>query len=252
MTVHDLTRPSPNYNSAKPAGGRVIIHATRSGVSNNPSEFAGTLNYMATVGTTSSHFVIGRVDGQIARVVADTLQAWHAQEDNALAWGIELCQGVESDGFTAVQMDQLVEVAKHYVALGVPPVHVDGTDKLGFVGHQETVQGRRNGKSDPGSKFPWADFIRRISEPATKEVEMTKLVQAKGTGNFYALGLAGKRYISTNEEKDAYKAAFGPAVPVEDADIAAVPVVGGPAGGGGLSYADTVKASREALKKGGG
>src|SRR5689334_7799000 len=99
MIAPDLTRLSPNVNAAPmPAGTRcVIIHATRSGVSMNPTEFDGTLNYMATPGTTSSHWVIAR-DGRKARVVPDNRQAWHAGSDNDNAWGIELEQGVEADG----------------------------------------------------------------------------------------------------------------------------------------------------------
>jgi N-acetyl-anhydromuramyl-L-alanine amidase AmpD len=172
---------SPNYNrlpSGQPAlltAQTVIIHATRSGISMNPSEFMGTLNYMTRQGTVSSHWVIAR-DGQTARVIGDNHQAWHAQEDNDNTWGIEIEQGVETDGFTPEQMASLVAVCKGYVAdFGVAPAHVQDSKTSGFVGHQETVQGRRNGKSDPGSLFDWDGFIAALKEDDLSEAEKQEL-----------------------------------------------------------------------------
>lgn len=165
MIQPDLVRLSPNMNAAPmPAGVRiVIIHCTRSGVSMNPSEFDGTLNYMAQPGTTSSHWVIAR-DGRKARVVLDNRQAWHASEDNDNAWGIEIEQGVEDDGFTPEQIAALVQVCEGYRDdFGVPVYHAQDSTSGGFVGHQETAQGRRYGKSDPGHLFPWDDFMRALA-----------------------------------------------------------------------------------------
>lgn len=161
MITPDITRLSPNVNAAPmPLGTRtVIIHCTRSGHSMNPSEFEGTLSYMSQPGTTSSHWVIAR-DGRKARVVPDNRQAWHASEDNDNAWGIELEQGVEDDGFTPEQLIALAEVCKGYRDdFGVPVYHAHDSGSGGFVGHQETAQGRRYGKSDPGRFFPWEQFI---------------------------------------------------------------------------------------------
>lgn len=163
MIAPDITRLSPNVNAAPmPAGVHtVIIHCTRSGVSMNPTEFTGTLNYMATPGTTSSQWVIAR-DGTKARVVPDNRQAWHAQEDNDNSWGIELEQGAEQDGFTPEQIASLIQVCEGYRDdFGVPVYHAQDSSG-GFVGHQETAQGRRNGKSDPGHLFPWDEFIRAL------------------------------------------------------------------------------------------
>lgn len=161
----DLVRLSPNVNAAAmPASTRtVIIHATRSGQSQNPSEYEGTLNYMATPGTVSSHWVIGRKPGQKARAARDAQQAWHSGEDNDNAWGIELCQGVENDGFTAEQMAQLVEVCAGYVReKGVPIRHARTSTEGGFIGHEETAQGRSVGKSDPGRLFDWPAFLTAV------------------------------------------------------------------------------------------
>ncbi len=162
-----ITRLSPNINiGPMPSTTRtVIIHATRSGTSMNPTEFMGTLNYMSQVGTVSSHWVISRT-GITARVVNDNREAWHAQEDNDNAWGIELEQGVEDDGFTDAQMTVLVAVCRGYRDdFGVPAIHAINSTIGGFIGHQETAQGIRNGKSDPGHLFPWPSFIGALLMP---------------------------------------------------------------------------------------
>lgn len=172
MITPDRTELSPNVNIPDmPASVRtVIIHCTRSGAPGNPSELEGTLHYMKTPGTVSSHWVIGR-NGEQVRVVPDFRQAWHAQEDNDNAWGIEVCQGVEADGFTPAQIDALVEVCRGYVEdFGVDARHGTTSTSGGFVGHQETAQGRRNGKSDPGHLFPWDQFIQRLQEPPAPPV----------------------------------------------------------------------------------
>lgn len=184
MIAADVTRWSPNVNDAPmPSGVKtVIIHCTRSGVKANPTEFEGTLNYMAREGTTSSHWVVSRL-GIKARVVADDKQAWHAGNDNDNAWGIEIEQGVEEDGFTMPQMWAVVDICRGYRDdFGVPVRHVHDSTSGGFVGHQETAQGRSWGKTDPGRWFNWDWFINQI-QPG-------QIVLPAGIGVHYRGGLA--------------------------------------------------------------
>ena len=168
--IPDVVDLSPNYNNFPVQGRTVIIHATRSGKSMNPTEFTGSLNYMRQPGTTSSHWVISR-GGIKARVINNNRQAWHAQEDNDNTWGIELEQGTEDDGFTMPQMVALAEVCRddYMAGFGVPAVHAKDSSEPGFIGHQETAQGRRNGKSDPGVKFDWDLFFRLLQPPPAAE-----------------------------------------------------------------------------------
>lgn len=162
MIDPDVTRPSPHFNPTAPTQRLVVIHSTRSGTSNNPNEFEGTLNWFSrTDSQVSAHWVIGR-DGRKARIVPDGQQAWHAGEHNA-GWGIELEQGVSDDGFTAPQLAALTEVCAGYVLdFGVPPIHTLDAAQIGFIGHEETAQGRRVGKSDPGPLFPWDAFLEGL------------------------------------------------------------------------------------------
>lgn len=171
MISPDLVHLSPNTNPypMNPGTRTVVIHCTRSGTPMNPSEFQGTLNYMSTPGTTSSHWVVSR-GGTTARVVHDSQQAWHAGSDNDNSWGIEIEQGVEDDGFTQPQLDALVAVCQGYVAdFGVAPVHVLSSGLPGFVGHEETAQGQSYGKSDPGHLFPWDGFIAALNPLTYRE-----------------------------------------------------------------------------------
>ena len=164
MIAPDLVRHSPNTNGAMPQGVKtVIIHCTRSGrVPMNPTEFEGTLNYMAQAGTASSQWVVSRT-GVKARVVEDGVQAWHAGIDNDNAWGIEIEQAVEDDGFTMPQMWALVDICRGYRDdFGVPVRHVQDSHSGGFVGHQETAQGRSWGKTDPGRWFNWPWLIHQL------------------------------------------------------------------------------------------
>lgn len=196
MITPDIVRLSPNVNaSPMPSTARtVVIHATRSGVSMNPSEFEGTLNYMSRPGTTSSHWVIAR-DGRTARVVHDVYQAWHGQEDNDNAWGIELEQGDEADGFTPAQLDSLVRVCCGYIEdFGVAAVHATASTQAGFIGHQETAQGRRNGKSDPGRLFPWEWFINALQGDDMSEAEKQELEERRNAAQLAQVILDRDRY----------------------------------------------------------
>lgn len=148
--------------------GALMIHATRSGKSGNPSEFQGTINWFrnpANPDRSSCHVLIDR-DGTRARIVNDDCRSHHAGQHNATHFGIELCQGVESDGFTQEQLDSLVEVCLQYAHdFDIDRVHATHAGMSGFIGHEESAQGRAAGKSDPGRLFPWAYFESRLSIP---------------------------------------------------------------------------------------
>lgn len=166
-----------------PNGKRALmIHATRSGVSMNPNEFIGTINWFRNPNNphkSSCHVLIDR-DGTRARIVNDDCWSHHAGQHNATHFGIELCQGVSSDGFEKAQIDSLVEVSLQYAwDFGIDLVHVTSAALSGFIGHEESPQGRANGKSDPGPTFPWAYFTAALGIPrdATLDVIPSRAYQ---------------------------------------------------------------------------
>ena len=174
MIVADITnRMSPNFRPGTPNGKIVIVHATRSDVEPLfPKEFDATLNTFANAPGPSSHWVVAR-DGRTARCVLDTNCAQHAIEHNVQAWGIELEQAKEDDGFTDVQIASLVAICKGYVEdFGVAPAHTSSMNASGFIGHEETPQGIRAGKTDPGRHFDWPRFISLLTEQGDADMPM--------------------------------------------------------------------------------
>lgn len=161
MIIPDRTSSSPFFNPFRPTGQGVVIHATRSGQFNNPNELQGTLNWFRNpAAQVSAHWVVGD-SGEKVRVIGDSMQAWHAGKHNATHWGIEVCQGTTDEPYFALQIQALVDICKGYIKdFGVPAVH----NFNGFIGHEETPQGIGAGKSDPGSMFPWSDFIMKLQD----------------------------------------------------------------------------------------
>lgn len=137
----------------------VVIHGTRSGRANNPTEGIGTVNYCTTPGTTSYNFLIDR-DGTVYELVPPGFAAWHAGELNWHWLGVALAQGVESDPITPEQHATLRVLLKvlsdrhgfplrRVVWLGYP------TASRGVTQHMDTQQGANYGKSDVGRMLQW-------------------------------------------------------------------------------------------------
>lgn len=205
MITPDRIVLSPNSNPGKPTGLGVVIHATRSGVSNNPNELQGTINWFLRrdVGL-SAHWVVGR-NGEKIRMVPDNMQAIHAGEHNLTHWGIEVCQGIETDGFTEAQYEALNAICEGYVEdFGVPAVHVVNSGQKGFIGHEETAQGKRQGKSDPGRLFDWNKFIDGLHSQPVKEEYGLKIHFAEATW-FRDRDFAGSNTIYTMQARSDFK-----------------------------------------------
>lgn len=181
MIAPDRISTSPFSNPYPVAGTHVVIHATRSGQSMNPNELEGTLNWFKNpTAEVSAHWLVGR-NGQKIRIIPDSRQAWHAGEHNAAMFGIELEQGVSADGFTPPQMAALAAICRGYVSdFGVAPVHTRIVTKGGFIGHEETIQGRRVGKTDPGPNFDW-DFFVAMLQPQQPEPNEDDMIRHNAT-----------------------------------------------------------------------
>lgn len=206
MIAPDVTSASPHFNAAAPSAQGVVIHATRSGKSMNPTEFIGTLNHFKNPYPTqpksraSAQWLIGR-DGRKARIISDHQQAWHAGQHNATHFGIELEQGVEADGFTEQQLLSLILVCRGYVEdFGIAP----SRGFIGFIAHSETPQGLAIGKSDPGRFFPWDWFITALQEddmPTLEEIALAFASYVHFVRNGFALA------DLSEQDKAAIKAA---------------------------------------------
>lgn len=162
--------PVRNYEGERLTTQGVIVHATRGGSATLEGELQATLNWFRRPESyASAHYVIAS-DGTTYRCVQDDLVAWHAAEHNQTHIGVELVQPFPDTPYTTAQYTALAallrDVASRY---GFP------LDRQHIVGHEETPQGRRARKSDPGGQFDWARLMGLLKEAE----DMADLAEAR-------------------------------------------------------------------------
>lgn len=144
---------SPNHNPRGTSIDLILVHHTA-----GPS-LASAVNQFLTNGTTSSHYLVDK-DGQIVKMVADSMAAWHAGVThwdgkiglNANSIGIEI---VNKDGesFSDLQYTAVIGLIKRLMA-AYPHILPDRVVGHSDVGTNES--GRLGRKSScPGSLFEW-------------------------------------------------------------------------------------------------
>jgi N-acetyl-anhydromuramyl-L-alanine amidase AmpD len=161
---------SPNCGGLRRRTVGIVLHSTRSGMSGEralETEYGRTISWFMTPGANASaHRVIGYVPGQHAQIVPDDYVAWHAGEMNDEWLGIEFCQPRPADPFSEYQFAVGVTVCVEWCTrYGIEP------SPRTIVRHQDTAQGKRWGKTDPGDMFPYADFgalVRLLWERAKR------------------------------------------------------------------------------------
>jgi hypothetical protein len=180
------TELSPNFTPGWP-GGRpkaLVVHSTRSGQDwADEIELSATLNWFSLPGKPSAHWVISATEQ--VRVVADENRAWHAKEHSDAMFGIELTQPLPGTAYQEGHYAGLVKVCREFYP-DIPPMHIFNAVNgiQGYTGHEDTAQGHRDGKSDPGDPFNWDKFLRMLR--AKEEDDMTdeerKLLQDMKAG----------------------------------------------------------------------
>jgi N-acetylmuramoyl-L-alanine amidase len=150
-----IDAPSPNFDARDQAVSMVVLHYT--GMADAASAIARLRDPVARV---SCHYLIAE-DGQILRMVAEEMRAWHAGRSywrgvtgvNACSIGIEIVNPGHEYGyrpFTEQQMDALIPLLAGIVGRHrVPPANV--------VGHSDVAPAR---KQDPGELFDWGRLAR--------------------------------------------------------------------------------------------
>ena len=195
MTLPNVTRNRlPAAKVVKRAGPPkyAIWHATRGPAGSN--QFLGTINWFTSSANVhpelqygpSADLLIG-TDGRIVQFTdyATERSNWSAGYGDSPAltygadeWGvsIEVAQSAALEAFTADQVEAIAQVmAELNRAFSIPLTWLSYLDQLrakpvpmGHVGHEDTANGRRTGKTDPGDKFPWVQSLARaraILEP---------------------------------------------------------------------------------------
>ena len=154
----------------------IIWHATRSGIAGRSAadEYGSTLNWFRSPHNlvrdaagnpwygALAHYVIG--GGRICRVLPEELvPRFSAGIHDFRAMSVEVAQATNEDEFDArdIALCRAIagELSQRYgFALGrIPFVDASNQGWPGEVGHEDTAQGRQQGKSDPGPRF-WAVY----------------------------------------------------------------------------------------------
>lgn len=96
---------------------------------------------------------------------------------------IEVAQSAAGEPFTAAAIEALVaRCATLSAEFDIPARRIahlaqerSAPVPRGFVGHQDTAHGRRTGKSDPGPRFPWAEFVQRVAVAGARAAQPRRL-----------------------------------------------------------------------------
>ncbi len=146
-----IVKDSPNKGPSMLAHNGVVIHSTHGSLQATISWFSTTSSQV------SAHRIVG-LNGEHYKMVDDDIQAWHAVENNPYYLGIELEQLTVNDPYSEEQYKVAAKIVKEW------------SRKYGFeinrqniVGHEETEQGKRARKTDPGPMFDWDKFMALAS-----------------------------------------------------------------------------------------
>ena len=85
--------------------------------------------------------------------------AWTQGEDNTWYLSIEFCQPTPNDDYTEWQLEEGARTVAEWSKGFSFPISV-----VTLPRHQDTPQGKRSGKSDPGDKFPYFRFFQLCQE----------------------------------------------------------------------------------------
>lgn len=176
LTGPYVVKICPNYKVGRAQTRGIMIHATRGpGDRTLPAEYAATVGYFQVPGTpASAHLVVGPTE--VTRCVHDADAAWHAFENNETHLGIEVAQPSSEPDFTPAQYAAVAEACRLWAAkYKIPLVRVMSQTWMGIIGHQDSEQGRRSGKSDPGAKWNWEKFLALLQVPAPATLNRTEV-----------------------------------------------------------------------------
>jgi hypothetical protein len=155
--------PTKAHGGRRTETRNIFIHSTRSGVPSHTleQEYAGTVSYFLSPDGDSSHYVVG--PSKTSRMVDDDNVAYHARENNAWAIGIEIAQPTDAFVYTDYQYKATAEIVyKLCKKYGIPIQHVTSQTQRGIIGHEDSEQGKRDGKSDPGHMWDWTKFLALV------------------------------------------------------------------------------------------
>lgn len=137
-------------------------------------------------------------------------------------WQVEVAQGVPSDPYTPAQIVALRERCK---LLGVPLIRIPflvqvGEPPVGICTHEDSANGKRLRKSDPGQMFPWDALLT-----GEQEDDMPDPIFVAPNGQRAQVGVMGKHLIGAGGHFDGLVAAGAKVVNVDQAAFDSIPDV---------------------------
>lgn len=163
-------RYTANFDPGLVEKRNIFIHCTRGKGGSLDAEYTSTTAWMMRKSTDASpvpsaHFVVGPTE--ITRMVKDGNRAWHAEEANAFALSIEIAQPETQPPFVDFQYRATAAICRNWCELyGIPKVRVMSQASRGIIGHQDSEQGKRWGKIDPGWRWNWPYFMGLVDNIA--------------------------------------------------------------------------------------
>lgn len=130
---------------------------------------------------------VGIGPGRIVEVVPDfAIPAWSSWQSDERKLSVEVAQSNLGQAIEPETIAECVRYAQHMSDLyGFPLTRVFPTNDdtwIGMAGHEDTLQGKQSGKSDPGEAF-WTPFLAALNE----EDDMTPEQAAKLDAVYAAL-----------------------------------------------------------------
>lgn len=218
--VADRTFEALNHGTGWPHGPprAVIIHATRGGqprrrsIAGHRLETTSTINWFKSEASqASTNLIVSPVE--IVRMVPDEDYAWHAVEHSDWALSVELTQSLPADPFLDGHYELLAKACREYVKAGVPPVYLPhySNGMEGFTGHEDSEQGVRDGKSDPGPEFDWPRFIGMLQIQEDEDMALA-FIKAENDPKVYLTNGYTKRPMHGEREELAAALNISPQV----------------------------------------
>jgi N-acetyl-anhydromuramyl-L-alanine amidase AmpD len=160
----------------------VVIHATRGGGADLAADYRGAVGFMLNpVNQVSAHFCVGPTE--VTRLVHDHDAAWHSQENNRTHLGIEIAQPASQPEYSDFQYRATAEIVRLWAArYGFPVERVFTQEQAGLIGHEDTEQGKRHGKTDPGPRFDWDRLLGLVGEASEQSAVSVDELELKAWG----------------------------------------------------------------------
>jgi hypothetical protein len=136
---------------------RVVLHTTEGSYNGAISWFQNSSSDV------SAHYVVRKSDGEITQMVSDDRKAWHACSNNNDTVGIEH-EGASSSA--ATWTPQMLDASARLTAWLVVTYDIP-IDRAHIVGHGEIQPSHCSYRYDPGTHFPWDQYMSMVSSYAT-------------------------------------------------------------------------------------